>query len=273
MWTAVRQPIAEPDKYFLREFTPYKESKKGNPQRWYPTRRNNTKPRVVVLHTAENRTDLHGEDKGAENVAKYFATGSRDVSIHACVDHDSIVMCLPDEACAWHVAGYNTVSLGVEMCMSSRDWVDVPDDYRQGMIYNCAKVVAHWCLKWDIPRKLITKQEVDAGASGIAYHATLDPKHRSDPGKGFPKLEFMEELRIQIARFSEKPAFSVAMGDDPRSPLLTPPAPPALSPHPPDSLKREFDRATSCGLTDGSRPNEPCTRAEAAVMAFRAAQL
>lgn len=38
----------------------------------------------------------------------------------------------------------------------------------------------------------------------------------------------------------------------------------------PDSLAAEFAQAQAAGITDGSRPNAPCTRAQAAVMALRA---
>ena len=250
--TMYREAIANPPAYYLQT-QPRKPSARGNPQRWYPQRRNKTKPRIIVLHTAENKTDTHGVDRGAENVAKYFATGGRDVSVHACVDHDSIVMCLPDEACAWHAAGYNTISLGIEMCMRARDWVDVDDDYRAGMIANAAKVCAHWCLKHDIPPHVLAKAGVDKGSKGIAYHATLDPQHRSDPGVGFPKDDFFRALDHWIDVF-----------DPPEVTAANVPDVGWWEAHP------EWHTAISRGITDGSRPDQPATRAEAAIMAVRA---
>ncbi len=255
----IRQQIESPDSFYLEDFKPYKPSAKGNPQRWYWNRKNDIQPRIIVLHTAENRTDLVGNDSGAENVARYFATGGRDVSIHSCTDSDSIVMCLKDERCAWHVAGFNTISVGVEMCLRSRDWADVPGDYRRGVIDNTARVCAHWCLKHSIPTNMVTRQQVKNGHSGIAYHSILDPEHRSDPGVGFPVEEFLTQLDVWVDRFDRLK----------HAPPPPPPVPTEVAP----SLKLEFERAVKLGLTDGSRPNEPATRAEAAVMAIRAAGL
>ena len=47
--------------------------------------------RVVVLHTMEAPEGTNT----AENVARYFASGSVVASAHACVDEDSVVVCLP----------------------------------------------------------------------------------------------------------------------------------------------------------------------------------
>ena len=257
MTTEFRQPIANPETYYLEATRPHKPSARGNPQRWYRSRKNNVKPRIIVLHTAENRTDTTGADRGAENVANYFARGPRDVSIHACVDSDSIVMCLPDECTAWHVVGYNTISLGIEMCMRSRDWVDVDDDYRDGMIANCARVVAHWCVKHGIPPVILHKAAVDMGDSGIAYHATLSPKHRSDPGPGFPVDDFLRVLNKWIDVF------------DPPDPPIVANVPDVAgwwTDHP------EWRIAVARGVTDGTRPDQPATRAEVAIMAVRAAK-
>ncbi len=48
--------------FFLVDNRPYRPSAGGNPQRWHWKRR---KPvQLVVLHTAQNRTDLVGVDSG-----------------------------------------------------------------------------------------------------------------------------------------------------------------------------------------------------------------
>lgn len=56
-----------------------------------------------------------------------------------------------------------------------------------------------------------------------------------------------------------------------------PPPQPPSNPYKPDrvsqTLLSEYESARMLGITDGSRPNEPCSRQEAAVMAFRASQL
>ncbi len=184
-------------------------------------------------------------------MAKYFATGGRDVSIHSCVDSDSVVPCLPDAAVAWHCKGFNSVSLGIEMCMDCRDWADVPPDYARGMVANAVTVVAGWCVAHNLPPRLVSKKQALAGTKGVSYHRLLDPSRRSDPGPGFPEDEFFGLLRTAVDA-AKAVASSAASGG-----LWF-------------EQSAEFAEAVRLGITDGSRAGEPATRAEAAVMALRA---
>lgn len=149
---------------------------------WYTTRKRPI--RLIVIHTAENLPDWTGEDTGAEAVAKFGASTSR-ASWHATVDSDSTIQMLPDEYTAWHVRGYNSESLGVEIATQAGKWSSAPPDWKQATMERLAKLVEFWCAKHKIPAKLLTLDEVVAGESGIVGHYLLDPSRRTDPGKDF----------------------------------------------------------------------------------------
>lgn len=160
-----------------------------NGNHFYDSRRGNID--LVVVHTAENLPDYDGEDSGAERVARYFATTSRSVSAHATSDSDSIVELLPDDFTAWHVRGYNSRSLGLEIATQAHRWGSGPEEWEQAALQQAAKVVAKWCERWNVPIDRISKSDADGGKRGIVSHSALDPTRRSDPGIGFPWKEFM----------------------------------------------------------------------------------
>lgn len=149
---------------------------------------------LVVIHTAENLPDFNPPDTGAESVARYASTTTRDVSWHSTADSDSIIPMLPDTHTAWHVKGYNRCSLGIELATQAHRWVETPLAWRLQILDNCATVVGEWCRTHDIPPVFLTKAQVDQGGRGITYHSELDPARRSDPGKAFPLYYVLERI-------------------------------------------------------------------------------
>ena len=149
---------------------------------------------------------------GAENVAKYGASTTR-ASWHVSSDSDSIISMLPDSFTAWHVRGYSSESLGVEICMKAKDWSKASEEWVEGTLTNLVEVVDDWCMRHDIPRVLLTKEQVDAGHSGITYHRFLDPSRRSDPGLDFPEDKFFEmlwaaKMPIEERKFNPRQKFT-----------------------------------------------------------------
>lgn len=165
-----------------------------NGPNFHPTRR---KPiQFVVAHTAENLPYFKDDvDKGAENVASYGSNTTRDVSWHVTVDSDSIVWMLPDDHTAWHVRGYNSPSLGIEIATQAHRWDDAPEEWLAGVVENIAKVLAIWSQRHDIPLRRITREQADDGQKGIVAHADLDPSRRSDPGDDFPWQRVLDRAR------------------------------------------------------------------------------
>lgn len=151
-----------------------------NGQHYYTTRR---KPiQIIVIHTAENLPDLNPPDEGADFVARIAERTTRSVSWHSTVDSDTIIPMLPDTHTAWHVRGYNSMGLGIEIATQARRWSDLPQDFSDGLLDQAATVVAEWCKKWALPVEYVSPQQINRGAQGITAHSVLDPTRRSDPG-------------------------------------------------------------------------------------------
>lgn len=165
---------------------------KSNPKKhFYETRRD--KIDIIVLHVTAGLQDLDmiGVDHTATQTNNYGATTSREVSWHAVADSDSVEDALPDEYTAFHVRNYNSESLGLEICNRDARWDNKSKQWVTATLRNAAKKCLEWEKKYKIPRRLLTKAQVDAGERGYTYHMFLDPERRGDPGRTFPiKLFF-----------------------------------------------------------------------------------
>jgi hypothetical protein len=179
--------------YLYEHENPHAPERDNGRRFWgYPTRFGGLDAiQIAVLHTAENIPDVKGEDSSAENIAAYGARMDRPASWHRCCDADSTIICLPDKAVAFHVVGYNTISLGLEICTQARRWGQDPD-HDSRLLHRAAWVFARWSWRHHLPLdEILTKREVDAGKRGITTHALLDPARRSDPGADFPFERFL----------------------------------------------------------------------------------
>lgn len=210
----------------------YKLIEDPNPSgpNFYDSRR---KPiQFVVMHTAENLPYFKDDvDKGAEDVAEYGATTTRDVSWHVTVDSDSIVWMLPDSHTAWHVRSYNSPSLGIEIATQAHKWDDAPEEWLAGVVENTAKVLAIWSQRHDIPLRRISKAQADNGQKGIVAHADLDPSRRSDPGDDFPWDRVLNRSR------------EIVLGEEPSEPTPQPKPKPEPRPTPPSDGHSDLARA------------------------------
>lgn len=155
------------------------DNKNPNGKKYHPTR---IKPvEYVVVHTAQNLPDLEGPDTGAEAVARYFATTSRDASAHENVDTDSFVRLLPDSATAWAARGYNANGWHLEICTQAEKWAVLPADYRDRLYRMAAARARRAALELGVP---LVRTHV-GGPKGFLPHSEIDPTRRSDPGKDF----------------------------------------------------------------------------------------
>lgn len=156
--------------------------------RRYPTR-NGQWPSLIGIHTME----APEAGQTAENVAAYFKRV--DASSHWCVDNNSRVRCVNDEAAAWTMPPTNNWSLNIEMAgyagQSSIQW---HDGYSLAVLDIAAVCAAEWCKKYTIPVRRLTSAQLLAKQKGFAGHVDVNRAFRasdhSDPGPNFPWRDF-----------------------------------------------------------------------------------
>lgn len=172
---------------------------RGNGLRFwgYPTRRFDVQ--IISIHTAENTDDDVGVDGGAEGVAGYLTRSTRPASYHELGDSDSYVVCLPYEATAFSVVGWNSRQWGWSFARRTTDWGR--DKQRDMEFLQIAAVrVAKACIKFGIPARRITTTEANAGEKGLIAHGDLDPDRRTDPGAKFPWNTFIGLVQREVSR-------------------------------------------------------------------------
>lgn len=160
-----------------------KARKNGSGRPWYASRINQIQ--AGVIHSAENLPDFNPPDLGAESVAKYFA-GTERASAHDVLDSDSIVRLLPHDYTAFHVRGYNSRTVGLEIATQAALWVKTELGWRLNVLDRTAAWVVECHQRHGLPIRLLTKAQIDSGMTGFTYHSHLDPDRRSDPGNAFP---------------------------------------------------------------------------------------
>lgn len=151
---------------------------------------------AIVLHDAENATDLDGADTGAEAVARFISTRTDAAgSYHTVVDRDSIVRLVPyDWEAFGEGTGGNPWALHLSLAYGSKR---MPTEvWWAGAIRNAViearAMAAHVknATGITIPARRITAAEYRAGSPGFIPHADLDPRRRTDP-VGFPWDPFL----------------------------------------------------------------------------------
>ena len=176
----------------------------ANPRHHYYTSRRG-KILGIVLHVTAGLEDFTPPDSGAEATIRYGLSNARPASWHGIVDSDSVIDCLPDSYTAFHVIGYNSQTLGLEIANRDAKWAGKPQWWVDATIANAAA----WCrprvAKYGLPVSLADKAEVDrcirAGRPfGFTYHSMLDPKRRIDPGRDFPWQQFAAHLTADTAK-------------------------------------------------------------------------
>lgn len=165
--------------------------------------RTQREPSIIVLHSTEGR---EGDGATDDNVAAGISKPNAGKSFHYVVDADSITRCVPDLYVAWHARKTaNARGLGVEICGSaSQTYAQWLDATSLRTLQLAARLVSDLCIEYKIPPVLVTPERLRAGDRGITTHymcslAWKESTH-TDPGPGFPLLDFIESVAYEVAR-------------------------------------------------------------------------
>ncbi len=148
---------------------------------------------AIVIHTAQNMTDLVLPDTGAEGVANFIRNRSDAGSYLEVFDSDSYLQLGKYEWQMYHEGtGGNRFSLGYSFACRAEQWKELPDWWVDGAMFIAASRIAKG-IEWVketrgiiVPLKRITRNEYFDRKPGFISHAELDPGRRSDPGEDFP---------------------------------------------------------------------------------------
>ena len=148
--------------------------------------------RLVVIHTMEAPEGA----QTAENIAAYFASGDVVASAHACVDQDSLVVCLPPTATAFAAPGANADGYQIEHAgYASQDAAGWADAASQAMLRLSAAHAREIALAAGIPLRHLSDDELAAGAAGFVGHDQVSRVYKRsdhwDPGPAFPWDQYM----------------------------------------------------------------------------------
>lgn len=148
--------------------------------------------RLIVIHTMEAPEG----PQTAENIAAYFASGAVVASAHACVDQDSVVVCLPPTATAFAAPGANADGYQIEHAgYASQDGAGWADAASQSMLRLSAAHAREIALAAGIPLRHLTDDELAAGHAGFVGHDQVSRVYRLsdhwDPGTNFPWDQYM----------------------------------------------------------------------------------
>lgn len=138
--------------------------------------------RMIVVHATEApRNGANNQD--LQNLAGWFADPASQVSSHVATNGDGwSARFVGDGRKAWHVAGYNDQSLGIEQVghTADRRWPEKE-------LHETARWIAKWSREHSIP---IRKAKVWRGRvirKGVARHSDLGVigGNHGDPGDGY----------------------------------------------------------------------------------------
>jgi N-acetyl-anhydromuramyl-L-alanine amidase AmpD len=142
---------------------------------------------AIVLHDTESHDRAGASDIQA--IGDFFNRSSVQASSHICIDQEgNTARYVPDDRKAWHCAGYNSQTLGIEQIGFATFTEAVWKRQRLAQLKKTAKWCAWWSKKYGIP---IRRGQVSSGVvtrKGILMHSelgTIGGGHH-DPGAGYP---------------------------------------------------------------------------------------
>jgi N-acetyl-anhydromuramyl-L-alanine amidase AmpD len=171
------------------------------PVKWRPAHPHNfsTAKRIEVQCVVLHCTDGHEGFTKDDDCAAMFADANLKPARSAgyVVDADSVCQCVADMQIAYHCGHTgNQRGIGIELCgLANQTDAQWHDDVSLKTLGIAAKLVADLCRRYTLPVHFVNAAGLRAGASGITTHAEVSAawheSNHSDPGIGFPILEFI----------------------------------------------------------------------------------
>ena len=148
---------------------------------WSPNHssRNGAHPTLIVIHATVSHNLKGLGDLRA--IGEWFSRSSVQASSHVCTDNEGhSARYVRDVHKAWHCAGYNRMSLGIEQILPADGSELTRELYRE-----TARWIARWSKMYKIP---IRKAQVSGGRvvkAGVIRHSELGQLGggHTDPGR------------------------------------------------------------------------------------------
>jgi N-acetyl-anhydromuramyl-L-alanine amidase AmpD len=156
--------------------------------------RHGAKPVLIVLHDTEGANvpgirDLQG-------LGDWFDNPKAQASSHSANDAEgNDARFVPDSQKAWHVAGFNSVSLGIEQIGFATQKV-----WPKAQLQNTAEWIAYWSHLHDIPIRRGEVSGTRVVKPGVVMHSELGTfgGGHHDPGNNYP-LALVITMALGIA--------------------------------------------------------------------------
>jgi len=141
---------------------------------------------AIVLHDTESHDTAGLGDIRA--IGDFFNRSSVQASSHICIDAEgNTARYVPDGRKAWHCAGYNSQTLGIEQVglasFSKTQWLR-----RLPQLKKAAKWIAWWSKEYGIPiqrGRVLNGQVTRRGVLMHSERGAIGGGHH-DPGGGYP---------------------------------------------------------------------------------------
>lgn len=146
--------------------------------------RSGSRPVLIVVHATQS-AELDGVADLA-NTGQWFDNPIAQASSHVCVDGQGhSARFVADHMKAWHCAGYNRVSLGVEQIgfAEFKRW-------QEAELRETARWIARWSVLHGIPiqKGRVHQDRVEVNRAGVVRHSDLGAVGGGhfDPGHPYP---------------------------------------------------------------------------------------
>jgi N-acetyl-anhydromuramyl-L-alanine amidase AmpD len=160
--------------------------------------RHGVRPKLIVVHATQSANRAGTGD--LEGVGSWFDNPVASASSHVCTDaNEQSARFVADAAKAWHVANWNSLSLGIEQIgfAEAGSWSDA--EQRE-----TARWIARWSVLHGIPiqKGQVRQDRIEVIRWGVVRHSDLGPLGggHHDPGAAYPLHDVLDMARAYRRR-------------------------------------------------------------------------